>query len=67
MDVTNIIGKLRDIPRAAAITEGQKRRPGTRPPNTTRTEPQDYDFIQVQEFESAGLWFITSVQRALAK
>lgn len=49
LDVGNIIGKIRDIPRAAAITEGQKRtRPGTRPPNTTKTEPQDYDFIQVR-------------------
>lgn len=47
MDVGQIIGKIRDIPRAAAITEGQKRKPGTRPPNSAKVEPQDYDFIQV--------------------
>lgn len=55
MDVGQIIGKIRDIPRAAAITEGQKRKPGTRPPGSARVEPQDYDFIQVPGACSSGL------------
>ena len=47
MDVGQIIGKIRDIPRAAAITEGQKRKPGARPPGSARVDQQDYDVIQV--------------------
>jgi cGMP-dependent protein kinase 2 len=46
MDVGQIIGKIRDIPRAAAITEGQKRKPGARPPGSARVDQQDYDVIQ---------------------
>lgn len=47
-DFSNLLGKLRDIPRAAAITEGKTRTRGAgRPPGTLATEMADYDYIQV--------------------
>lgn len=55
MDVGQIIGKIRDIPRAAAITEGQKRKPGAQPPGSARVDQQDFDFIQVHVACCSGL------------
>jgi hypothetical protein len=53
-DATNFIGeglaRLRDnIPRAGAITEGQKRRGAPKlPPNSVKASAEDYDFVEVR-------------------
>eukprot|EP00208_Stichococcus_sp_RCC1054_P000748 CAMPEP_0206148736 /NCGR_PEP_ID=MMETSP1473-20131121/37408_1 /ASSEMBLY_ACC=CAM_ASM_001109 /TAXON_ID=1461547 /ORGANISM="Stichococcus sp, Strain RCC1054" /LENGTH=739 /DNA_ID=CAMNT_0053546159 /DNA_START=267 /DNA_END=2486 /DNA_ORIENTATION=- len=46
-EFNTLLGKLRDIPRAAAITEGKTRTRGAgRPPNTVAADQADYGYIQ---------------------
>lgn len=52
-EFNTLLGKLRDIPRAAAITEGKTRTRGAgRPPNTVAADQADYGYIQVREYSS---------------
>ncbi len=54
-DFNTLLSKLRDIPRAAAITEGKTRtRGGGRPPNTFAVDAPDCDFIQVPKLMAFG-------------
>lgn len=48
-ETNTLLGRLRDIPRAAAITEGKARgKRGTRPHNSQPTQSADFGFIQVR-------------------
>lgn len=48
-ETNTLLGRLRDIPRAAAITEGKAHgRRSTRPHNSQPTQPADFGFIQVR-------------------